>query len=186
VGKAGPSQFARIGAALGYLYHEAEVCPEANSMGQTVVSDLKNVLNYPYLYRWRREDKARNMISEFFGWLTTRQSKKALISRMAEGINEDLIVFRDVDTIDEFYDFVTEDGENYFAVTEEGHGDKAFAIMIGYYTQYQSRQFKERSTERDEYLEQKMDRSRDFINTDHSPLHDKTMQEGFQKEFLLL
>lgn len=186
-GKAGPSQFARIGAALGYLYDLAEVNPEANNMGQTVVSDLKNVLMYPRIYRWIRDDKVGHTLSEYFGWLMTRQSKKALITRMAEGVSEDLIIIRDPDTIDELYDFITDDGENYYAVTEEGHGDRGIALFIGYYCIYQSRPFKERSSDRDDYLQKKFDPNRDFVNTDYAPDHEKSHDtEGLSKDFQCL
>lgn len=185
-GKAGPSQFARIGAALGYLFLGAEVAPEVNNMGQTVVSDLKNVIRYPFLYRWKREDKATRVLSDFFGWQTTRQSKKALISRMAEGISEDTVILRDIDTIDEAYDFITDDGLEYYAVTLEGHGDRMMAAMIGYYCVYQTRQFKPRSDVRDQHLQEKFDKNRDYANTDYSAEHDKTSTEGFSKEFQCL
>lgn len=186
-GHAGPSQFARIGAALGYLYDSAEVCPEANNMGQTVVSDLKNVLNYPYLYRWRREDRNKGYFTDFFGWLMTHQSKKALIQRTSEGIDEDLIVIQDPDTIDEGYDFVSEDGEEFFALSQDGHGDLFIALMIGYYCAYQNRPMKERSPEREEYLRNLMDKDHDFANTDFSPLHDKSKDAGAgQTDFLCL
>lgn len=186
-GHAGPSQFARIGAALGYLYDSAELCPESNNMGATVVSDLKNVLNYPYLYRWRREDKAKGYFSDFYGWLMTRQSKGALIARMAEGIDEDMVILRDPGTIDEFYDFISEDGEEYHAVTEDGHGDLAIAAMIGYYCAFQNRPLKERSEERMEYQNQRRDKTRDFVNTEFSPDHDKGNEgDAPQTEFMCL
>lgn len=186
-GHAGPSQFARIGAALGYLYDNAELAPESNNMGSTVVADLKNVINYPYLYRWRREDKAKGYFSDFFGFLMTRQSKGSIISRMAEGLDEDMIIMQDPDTIDEGFDFISDDGQEYYAVSEDGHGDRMIACMIGYYCAFQNRPLKERSAERMEYQQQKRDKSRDFINTDHAPDYDRTVAgDAPQTEFMML
>lgn len=180
----GPSGFARVGAALGYLYGTSEICPEVNGIGQTVISDLKNVLQYPVLYRWRREDKLK-MFTDMFGWNMTMTNKQNLIGKMAEFIDEDLIVMQDAATIDEAYDFVDEGDSKYYSVSKDGHGDRMIALMIGMFCANQMRPFHERTHERDAFVRDLRDPSRDFINTDYAPLFEK--REMFNdEEFLCL
>lgn len=184
-GFVGPEQFARIGVALGNMYGQAEVCPEANGIGQAVVGALKNVLNYPRIYRWRREDKVKGYWSDFYGWSTTMTSKALLIGKMREGLDEDLLVIRDAATLDEAYDFVDEGGNSYYSISKDGHGDRMMALMIAFYTGNQLRPMKERSEARNQYMEETRDPNRDFVNTDYAPAFEK-VEQATNSDFMCL
>lgn len=182
-GYLGPSAFARVGAALGYLYGTAELCPEVNGIGQTVISDLKNVIQYPVLYRWRREDKVRNVFSDYFGWSTTVSNKQNMIGKFGEFLDEDTIIVQDANTIDEAYDFVDEGDSKFYSVSKEGHGDRMMALMIANFCANQMRPARERM--QIETQEQKRDPNRDFINTDFAPLFEKR-ENQHEDDFMCL
>jgi len=134
-----PTEYARILAAVGYLYNTAEIAPEVNKI-DSVASDLSKVLLYPKVYRWLREDKIKNALSQFIGWLTTTKNKSNLIGRFRDALLGWTVIIKCKEDIDEMFDFVeTEPGSGLFAARAGGHDDTVMAHMIGYYTATQLR-----------------------------------------------
>jgi hypothetical protein len=175
-GWVGPSEFARILAALGYLYNVAEVSPECNTI-TTVASDLVKVLNYPRWYRWMREDKIRNAYSSWIGWQTNNRNRGDLISRMRDALNEWTIVLQSEELIQEMYDF-RDDGtgvrDPHFEAIKGSRDDRVMASCIAYYC---ATQLRPHVGELEEY---KAPPGVDRQNSDFSPIWDKEGGGGAQ------
>jgi hypothetical protein len=167
-GYTGPGKFARIIAALGYMYNTAEIAPECNTI-TSVASDLVKVLLYPKWYRWMREDKAKNAFSNFIGWLTTFRNRNELIGRFRQALNEWTVVIRSEKDIDEMFDFVeVEEGSERYEARSGTHDDATMALMITYYCATQLRPRIDGTLE-----EEQPPKDQDFQNTDYSLLYDK-------------
>lgn len=164
----GPGQFARVLAALGYMYNTAEISPECNTI-TTVVSDLCKVLLYPKWYRWMREDKARNAYSNFIGWQTNFRNRNELIGRFRQALDEWTVIIRAEADIDEMFDFVeVEEGTERYEARAGQHDDGIMSAMITYYCATQLRPRMDSKLE-----EEKIPANQDFQNTDYSLLYDK-------------
>lgn len=134
-----PTEYARVLAAIGYLYNTAELAPECNKI-DSVASDCSKVIMYPFVYRWIREDKIRNQQSQFIGWLTTARNKNGLIGRMRDALLGWTVILRCDDDIDEMFDFVeTDEGSGTFAARFGAHDDTVMANLIAFYTATQLR-----------------------------------------------
>jgi hypothetical protein len=166
-GYVAPTEYARILAAMGYLFNEAEIAPEVNKI-TTVASDLSKVLMYPNVYRWMREDKIRNALSVFIGWQTTVRNKPELIGRFRDALLAWTVIIRSDDDIDEMYDFVeVEPGSGRYGARSGAHDDIVISHMIAYYTATQLRP--RWATEAEEQNKPKTD----FQNSDYSLYWDK-------------
>ncbi len=181
-GYAPPTQFARILAALGYMYNTAEVAPECNTI-TTVASDLVKVLLYPKWYRWMREDKARNAYSNWIGWQTTFRNKNELIGRYREALDEWTVIIRCEEDIDEMFDFVEDEpGTERFSARIGGHDDCVMTHMIAYYCATQLRPRTGGDLE-----EKDAPKNTDWQNTDYSPLFDQDQPlPGADPDFYML
>jgi hypothetical protein len=134
-----PTEFARVLAAIGFLFNEAELAPECNKI-DSVASDCAKVIMYPRVYRWIREDKIKNIQSQFVGWLTTPRTKSGMIGRMRDALLGWTVVIRCEEDIDEMFDFVeTDPGSNMYASRSGAHDDTVMANLITYYTATQLR-----------------------------------------------
>jgi hypothetical protein len=179
-GWAPPTQFARILAALGYLYNIAEVAPECNTI-TTVASDLVKVLLYPKWYRWMREDKARNAYSNWIGWQTTFRNKNELIGRYREALDQWTVIIRCEDDIDEMFDFVEEEeGTERYSARAGAHDDCVMTHMICFYCATQLRP-------RTGYEIDEKPAPTDYQNTEYSPIYDKEQATaGSDPDFYML
>lgn len=179
-GYAPPTQFARILAAIGYLYNTAEIAPECNTI-TTVASDLVKVLLYPKWYRWMREDKARNAYSNWIGWQTTFRNKNELIGRYREALDQWTVIIRCEDDIDEMFDFVEEEeGTERYSARAGATDDCVMTHMIAYYcaTQLRPRMGGD--------IEEKPAPA-DRQNTEYSPIFDKDQAtEGSDPDYFML
>ena len=172
-GYIGPGKFARIIAALGYMYNTAEIAPECNTI-TSVASDLVKVILYPKWYRWMREDKAKNAFSNFIGWLTTFRNRNELIGRFRQALNEWTVVIRSEADIDEMHDFVeVEEGTERYEARSGEHDDSVMAMMIAYYCATQLRPRIDANIE-----EKKEPSDAGWQNTDYSLIYDKDTPTG--------
>jgi hypothetical protein len=130
VGYEPPEAFARILYALGFWYGKAEAAVEYAREGMTTAHTLATTLEYPNIYRPRREDKVGNQLMTYLHWQTTPKTKPLLLSKMNETLLEDGIVIRSQYCLDELRRCV-KDGMSFSGLG--GHDDSAVAITIGLY-----------------------------------------------------
>lgn len=98
-------------AALGYYYNDALLVPEVNGPGIEVVNSLVQRLEYPNVYRRR----VVNIITDDplqvqWGWLTGHSSRKLLIARIEERLNNHQLFTRDKDLISELQTLEIDEG----------------------------------------------------------------------------
>lgn len=170
--------FAKVLAALGYYFNKAEIAPECNTI-TTVVSDLQFVLNYPRIYRFKREDKARNVWTNYFGWETNSKTREGLIDRFRTYLVQDSITIRSQRLLDECYTFV-DDGSGKYEASGDNHDDLLMPAMIAVYCLRGI----DPSLYEDLQEAEPHDPSKDYYNTAFSPTHDET--EGQISDFNML
>jgi hypothetical protein len=176
-----PTEYARVLAAIGYMYNTAEIAPEVNKI-DSVASDLSKVLLYPKVYRWMREDKIKNALSQFIGWLTTGRNKANLIGRFRDALLGWTVVIKCSEDIDEMFDFVeTEPGSGLFSARSGGHDDTVMAHMIAFYTATQLRP--RWAWDQDQDKKKDENEGRDYQNTDYSPIYDGKPSGGPSKGY---
>jgi len=181
-GWSAPTSFARILAAVGYLFNTAEIAPECNTI-TTVASDLVKVLMYPKWYRWLREDKAKNAYSNWIGWQTTWRNKNELIGRYREALDQWTVIVRCEDDINEMFDFVEEEeGTDRYSARPGANDDAVMTHMIAYYC---ATQLRPRTS--DEIDEKPAPEGIDFQNTEFSPVYDSDQaREGDDPDYFML
>lgn len=124
-----PTPYARVLAALGYWYGNAEIAVECNDIGLKTSLDLLKTLEYPNLFRWKHYDKIKNFLSDFMGWYTNSKTRDLLISAMRESTDDGTIVIYSEDLIEEMQDFGAEEIGARFE-GQEGNDDRTFGAMI--------------------------------------------------------
>jgi hypothetical protein len=163
-----PTPFARVLAALGYWYNNAEISPECNDVGKTTAHELFRVLDYPNLYRWKHLDKIKNYFTDWYGWETNHKSRGFIINKMREAVDEGTIILRSELLIDQMMEFGAEEEGARF----EGqgvHDDRVMAIMIAHFCAHED-QFSsgwKRTTKKTE-----VEKKGEYHNTDWSPIWD--------------
>jgi len=91
-----PHRYASILAAIGLMYNTAMIVPERNGPGIAVVHALVNTIRYPRLYVDKFFDPAlRGDPEANIGWQTNRVSRKLLISRIHEWLEDKRATTRD-------------------------------------------------------------------------------------------
>ena len=106
-----PSHAAKVVAALGYWYHTCELAIEYAAAGVTTGDELRWVLDYPNIYRWKHMDKVSGVATQHIHWLTNMRTREDMINRMGEALLDKTIIIRNRHTIEEMRDFGRFEGE---------------------------------------------------------------------------
>lgn len=131
------SHFAKVVAALGYWYHTCEVAVEYQAAGVTTGDDLRWVLDFPNIYRWKLLDKVSGTSTQHIHWLTNHRTREDMINRMGEALLDKTIIIRNRHTIDEMRDFGRFEGE-IKAAGIDNNDDAAIANCIALCALHQS------------------------------------------------
>ena len=110
-GKINASHYARVLAAIGHWYNDCEVAVEYAQSGITTGDELRWVIDYPNLYRWKRLDVITNVNTQHIHWVTNQRTRDDAINRMCEALLDHSIVIRNHHTIEEMRDFARYEGE---------------------------------------------------------------------------
>lgn len=106
-----PDDLAYLLDALGRTYNMARIAVETNGPGYATNLTLSKVLHYPMLYRRESFDTLTKTYQEKVGWHSNRQSKTILITDLRGSFRDDLIIFRDLETLEELMHYVEIDGK---------------------------------------------------------------------------
>jgi hypothetical protein len=129
-GYADPKELAKIVCTLGHTYNTCEMAPECNNMTEHI-GNILHVHCYPKIYRWRRQDKTKGRMTNFFGWDTgTHKHREDLIVRFKSLMNDGTLEIRSERLHSECICFVDEDESGRFEATGGEHDDALFAAMI--------------------------------------------------------
>jgi hypothetical protein len=105
------SHFAKVVAALGHWYHNCEIAVEYQAAGVTTGDELRWVIDYPNIYRWKHMDKVSGIATQHIHWLTNTRTREDMINRMGEAMLDKTIEIRNRHTINEMRDFGRYEGE---------------------------------------------------------------------------
>jgi hypothetical protein len=166
-----PTPYARVLAALGYWYNKAEIACELNDIGKLTGSELWRILEYDVLYQWKHTDKIRNFMTDYLGWVTNHKNREEIIAKMREAIEDETIILRSEDLIEEMFDFGNDGGGGRFE-GQTGHDDRVFAIMINNYCCHEA-DFGMASQRKKKTDKIKKERKAPYAMTDFSPVHDR-------------
>lgn len=162
-----PYDYAEVLAALGYFYNTAGLACEANDVGRATNAELYRVLEYPNMYQFKNPDKFKNFMTDWFGWYTNSKNRTEIIAKFRKALDEDIIVLKSRDLVDECFDFSSIDGGRYEG--QEGHDDRVMSMLITYYCAHDMDWAASEDAPR---VDPKNDRpGADFYNTDYSPLY---------------
>ncbi len=125
-----PEPFARVLAALGYWYNEAQVSIEMNNeCGGSCHTEFTKMLQYPNWFQWQRTDTLITKPTNYLGWVTNDRTRRELISKTRTRINEGTVVLRSKPLVDQLLNFARDDGGRRYE-DQEGSGDRAMALMV--------------------------------------------------------
>lgn len=126
-GQLNPELFGTISMRLAKFYNNAWLGIEANSFGIAAIDSIKRSYNKLY-YRYRVDQRSDTKTKQL-GWWTDTKTKPIMISDMARAINEQSIIIRSSDCLDELSTYVI--GSDGNANAELGcHDDRPVALMI--------------------------------------------------------
>ena len=128
-GHINPSHLARVLAAIGHLYHDAELAVEYAQSGITTGDELRWSIDYPNLYRWKQMDKISGTTTMHIHWVTNSRTRDDAINRMGERLLDHTIVLRNAHAIEEMRDFGRYEGESK-AAAMSGNDDMAMSRLI--------------------------------------------------------
>lgn len=126
-----PDDFAEALYHLGRLYRWAPLCVEANGPGFATNSRLAKELRYPNLYMRETFDQREKVYLKKVGWHTNRATKTQLLSDLRAAVRGDEIIFRDIDTLEEFTYYVQHKDGKLGAVRGK-HDDLLISIGLAY------------------------------------------------------
>lgn len=96
------TDWAYVAAAIGYLYNEAFIVPEVNSVGAEVVNILVQRVRYPDVYINRVFNKVTgDDFGTEWGWRQSETTRPRLIARIEEVLNDYRLFTRDHELIKE-------------------------------------------------------------------------------------
>ena len=132
-----PSYFARVLAAIGVWYHNAEIAVEYMASGITTGNELRQTIDWPALYRWRHMDKM-STLTMYFHWQTTSKTRDDAINRMDQHLLDRTVIIRNRHTIQEMRDFGRFDNESRAEAMDSNTDDMVMANIIALAALYHS------------------------------------------------
>jgi hypothetical protein len=124
-----PDDYADVLFHLGRVYNWAALCVEANGPGLVTNSRLGKDLVYPNLYRREQLDADRRQVVKKFGWFTSRGNKTVMINELRAAVRDELIQFRDIETLRDMACYVQHDNGSMGAMYGE-HDDTVMALAL--------------------------------------------------------
>src|ERR1700683_1206831 len=166
-----PTPYGDTICALGYWYNTAMIAVECNDVGQSTNARVMRVLEYPNLFRWKHYDKIKNFMTDFFGWYTNVKTRDLIIAKFRAFIDDNMIIIRNEDLIDECFDFSSVDDSRFEGQATKD--DRVFAMMIAIFCAHDAEGW---SSDGGNIIKtppkKDLPKDRDFNNTDFSHLED--------------
>jgi hypothetical protein len=114
---------------LGKLYNWGLIAVENNGPGIATNLKLRDDLYYPILYTREIFDQQQRKYTQKIGWSTNRASKPVMITALRGAIDDDILVIKDLATIDEMLHYVLrKDGS--MGAQQGKHDDLLMALAI--------------------------------------------------------
>lgn len=103
-GKIDPDLFGHLLISIGKFYNNALLTVEANNMGQTTITTIRNEM-YTRLYQYTEEDRIHKTQVTRFGWRTTGKTKMEMLNKGIKALRDedcrilDLNLATEMDTV---------------------------------------------------------------------------------------
>jgi len=130
-----PTPWAYVVAALGYMYNGAQIAVECNDVGLTTNNELFRIIEYDNIYRWKHFDKVKNFYTDFLGWFTNSKTRDLIIAKCREAIQDDTLIIRSEDCVDEMMDFSSDGGR---FEGQDTNDDRVMALQIARFCAHDS------------------------------------------------
>lgn len=104
-----PENLAPIILGLAKRYNNAEVAVEVNSFGMVTNGLLVNKYEYENIYRYKRTDRLKNVVSDIVGWWTDSRTKIRMESTFRDFLGSNIGLIHSKKLLDEIL-FYNEDG----------------------------------------------------------------------------
>lgn len=129
-GYSDPKELAQIAVSLGHMYNTCELAPESNNLTEHL-GNILHIHKYPKIYRWRRQDKTKNRMTQYWGWDTgTEKHRNDLITRFTSLLKDDSVEIKSSRLLSECQTFIKLDDTERFEATGGEHDDVLFGAMI--------------------------------------------------------
>lgn len=131
--RADVDEFADDLARLGRLYNDAMLAVERNGPGTAVLTQLKNVMGYPHIWRPRNPIHMKARMDQTLGWNTTAATRPMMLAAMQAAIRDEPGRIKSELLIDELRTFVFRDrnGKEPRPEADEGCHDDLVMAMAG-------------------------------------------------------
>ena len=116
-----PEDLAPIILDLAIQYNNAEVAVEVNSVGMITKNILLRRFNYENIYRFKRLDRLKNVMTDIVGWWTDYKSKERMESTFREFCKSNLGLIHSKKLLDEIVTYGNQGAET---------DDRFMALMI--------------------------------------------------------
>jgi hypothetical protein len=131
-----PGEFSDMLDSLGRYYNTAQIAVEVNGPG--LYTNERLGINYPNLYIWRRTDKIKQRLSNFFGWESSEKTKQQLVALAKDRLyryattdaHQRFPLVRSNALFEEMQGFVQEPGTDRYNAGPGYHDDLVMAWMI--------------------------------------------------------
>ncbi len=129
-GLCAPLHFARIIAGLGAYYNFAECAIEYAGPGYGTADYFATDLEYPNIYRYRKEDRVTGTgMTSMLHWQTNSHTREPMIGVVHESLLDDTLEIRSSFLVDEMRDFSRTSASGKFGAVE-GLDDNVMALCI--------------------------------------------------------
>ena len=131
--RADVDEFADDLARLGRLYNDAIIAVERNGPGTAVLTQLKNTMGYPRIWRPRNPIGVKTHLDQTLGWNTTSATRPMMLSALQAAIRDEPHRIKSEALIDEIRTFVFRDrnGREPRPEADEGCHDDLVMAMGG-------------------------------------------------------
>ena len=131
--RADVDEFADDLARLGRLYNDAIIAVERNGPGTAVLTQLKNTMGYPRIWRPRNPIGVKTHLDQTLGWNTTSATRPIMLSALQAAIRDEPHRIKSEALIDEIRTFVFRDrnGREPRPEADEGCHDDLVMAMGG-------------------------------------------------------
>lgn len=127
-----PSEFADKLADMANMYSgswpKALLGVERNNHGHAVLLKLNEIIDYPNLFRTRKENKKTDYEEVKLGWGTDRITRPLMLDILIEGIESGSVIINDKETLGECLTLINNEGK--IEATEGKHDDNVIAAAI--------------------------------------------------------
>ncbi len=132
-----PWEFGQVLGAIGEEYNTAQIIPEINSIGFSVLEQLSKGIEYPNIYRAKVYNQIdSDPLSSQLGWRTTALTKPILIGRLQEILHSGELFTRDEALISELRTMEF-DEQGRAAARGRNKDDRVIALALAYQARYE-------------------------------------------------